>query len=474
MKTKFTQNIILLLLLNVIIKPFWIFGIDISIQNKVGAEQYGLYFSLFGFSLIFNIFSDLGITNHNNRYVAQNQNLVHLKLGEIIPVKLLLSIIYALITIVAGLIIGYSYYQIFLLSWLIFNQILISISQYLRSNIAGLQLFNINSLLSVADKAILIIICAWLLWFSPSKTFKIEWLIYAQTIAYTVGMLLSFFVVLAHTETIKLHFSLKSIFKILRESLPFASYIFLMTIYTRIDNVMIERMLPNGKMQSGIYAQAFRLLDALYMITVLFGSILLPLFAKLLKDKADITNVLQQSLTLLLVPLSALMIAVFLYSNNIIQLLYNEHVITTSNIFILLIIGFQGIAAGYIFGTLLTAAGKLKLLNIIASFAVLINVIANYIVIPKYGIIGAAFSSMATQIIVGIWQISSSLSIFKLKISKKILFKWSLFLIFLALSSILIYFFIKTWYISFVIILGIAFPIAWLFGVIEIKKLLFN
>ena len=41
MQKKFFTNLTLLILLNLLVKPFAIFGIDLTIQNRVGAENYG-------------------------------------------------------------------------------------------------------------------------------------------------------------------------------------------------------------------------------------------------------------------------------------------------------------------------------------------------------------------------------------------------------------------------------------------------
>ena len=70
MKRKFVTNLALVLFLNLLVKPFWIFGIDRTVQNVVGSEGYGFYFSLFSLSLLLNIFLDFGITNFNNRSIA--------------------------------------------------------------------------------------------------------------------------------------------------------------------------------------------------------------------------------------------------------------------------------------------------------------------------------------------------------------------------------------------------------------------
>ncbi|MDP3431836.1 MAG: polysaccharide biosynthesis protein, partial [Bacteroidota bacterium] len=124
MKRKFITNLLLLLFLNVLIKPFWIFGIDLTVQNMVGDESYGLYFSLLNFSMILNIFLDLGITSFNNRNIAQHRQLLKKHVSNIVGLKFLLAGIYAVISIVIALIIGYKDVQLHLLFFQIFNQFL--------------------------------------------------------------------------------------------------------------------------------------------------------------------------------------------------------------------------------------------------------------------------------------------------------------------------------------------------------------
>ncbi len=71
LKRKFVTNLALLLFLNLMVKPFWMFGIDRKVQNVLGAGEYGLYFSLFSLSILLNILLDAGIINFNNRSIAR-------------------------------------------------------------------------------------------------------------------------------------------------------------------------------------------------------------------------------------------------------------------------------------------------------------------------------------------------------------------------------------------------------------------
>ena len=73
---------------------------------------------------------------------------------------------------------------------------------------------------------------------------------------------------------------------------------------------------------------------------------------------------------------------------------YNE---LYSKVLILLMISFFSVCMNYIYGTFLTAAGKVNLINKTVLIAVLINVSLNLILIPYHGAEGAALTSIITQ-----------------------------------------------------------------------------
>jgi len=450
LRKKFITNLALVLLLNILVKPFWVLGIDRTVQNVVGAESYGLYFSLFNFSLILNIILDFGITNFNNRNIAQHNQLLAKFFSNIVVLKLMLGFAYSIFCIVIGLIFSFTWYQFYLLSFLILNQFLLSFILYLRSNISGLLLFKTDSLISVLDRFLMIAICSFLLWSNFTKTeFKIEWFIYAQSFSYFVTAIVAFFIVFFKSNFIKIKFDRTFLIAILKQTYPYALLVFLMGFYNRFDGFIIERILHDGQAQVGIYAQAFRLLDAVSQFSLLFAGLLLPIFATLIKNKESINQILEFSFLLLLTLSMTAAIVSISYSSEIMDLLYIEHVKSSSAIFAILISAFVPISISYIFGTLLTANGSIKELNIMALSGVLINLILNLILIPKFNAIGAAITAIITQSFTAIIQIIITKRIFKIKIQAKQIVKIISFVI-----------------ILFAIILGIKEIISnWLIGI---------
>ena len=439
MKKKFIVNLILLLFLNFLIKPFWIFGIDRSVQNIAGAEEYGLYFSLLSFSLLLNILLDIGITNFNNRAIARNHNLLDDYLSNIFVLKFLLGLIYLLISFVIAFAIGYNERQVTILFFLAINQFLNSFILYLRSNISGLQMYITDSFLSVLDKTLMILFCSIILWGNfTGHIFRIEWFVYAQTLSYIITAAIVFLIVLSKSHTFRIKLDFKNFYYLLVRSFPFAILVFLMACYNRIDSVMLERMLPNGKEQAGIYAQAYRILDALTMFGFLFAQLLLPMFARMLKTKEPVGSMVQLSYTLIIVPALTFAVLAFFFGTDIMNLMYKEHVASSSNLFGLLMIGFAGISTTYIFGTLLTANGNLRQLNLMALTGVAVNVVLNYILIPRYFALGSAIASMVTQIYTAVFQVILSQRLLNLKVNYRLISRLSVFTLILISAGVLV------------------------------------
>ncbi len=164
MRRKFLINIVFLLTVSLIIKAFWVLGIDRTVQNIAGEEAYGFYFSLFSFSVIFTLVLDMGLSGFNNRAVSADPSRVKLYFGNVLLLRLVLTIVYFAVTLTAAWLLDYSASQISLLLLLMVNQFMASLTLWLRSNISGMQYLILDSLLSVADRLLMIIICSVLLW----------------------------------------------------------------------------------------------------------------------------------------------------------------------------------------------------------------------------------------------------------------------------------------------------------------------
>jgi O-antigen/teichoic acid export membrane protein len=403
LRRKFLVNIVFLLAVSIIVKAFWVLGIDRSVQNVAGEEAYGFYFSLFSFSVLFTLLLDMGLSGFNNRAVSADPTRVKLYFGNVLLLRLLLTAAYFLVTVTVAWAMGYSRQQFTLLVVLMLNQVMSSMILWLRSNISGMQFLFLDSMLSVADRLVMIIICSVLLWGGvTSGPFRIEWFVWAQTAAYFTVMFVSFIIVIRRGGVSKVRPDAAVLKSIIITGLPFALVAFAMTLYWRIDSVLIERMLPDGAMQAGIYAQAFRLFDAIAMFPVMFGGLLLPIMSKELAAGNNIAPLASMAGRMLLAPLGIGAVTLATFPREILDLLYHSPSPGAVSAFMVLMLALVPVGAVYIFSTMLTAAGSLKLLGIITLGGMVINVLMNLVLIPAFAAAGAAYTALFTQILVAL------------------------------------------------------------------------
>jgi O-antigen/teichoic acid export membrane protein len=504
---KFIINLAILIILNLLIKPFWILGIDPVVQNQVGNANFGEYFTLFNFSFLFNILLDFGITNFNNKNIAQNNHLLSKHFSSMLTLKFSLGLLYMVVTMIAAFVVGYDFRYMKLLFILALNQFFISFILYLRSNLLGLHLFKTDSIVSVLDRLIMIGICVALLfrWFGLEM--DIMNFAYAQAIAYALTAIICFWIVLNETHQFKLNWNRAFNLMILKKSFPFAVLVLLMTFYNRLDAVMIERILPakdltlstlidkikaskilysnmrireiissaelsmidTGATQAGIYARAFRLLDAANMIAYLFAIQLLPIFSRMLEYKENVENLVKLSFSLLITPALIVSIGCAFYSTELCSLI-NRGITDSAAVFSILMFCFTAISTTYIFGTLLTANGNLKQLNLMAVCGIVINVILNFILIPHFKALGSAVSSLVTQFITAMVQVFIAKSIFNFSLNKRLVFA----LVFFIFGVVGINYFTihlsSNWMVNFILMTALSFFWAFVTGMINIKS----
>jgi O-antigen/teichoic acid export membrane protein len=342
--------------------------------------------------------------------------------------------------------------------------------------LGGLHLFKKDRIISVLDRLIAIITVGALL-VVPALTdlLSIKMFVFSQTVAYFITLLVGVQFLFGTKIKLKFRFSMPFAVSIIKQSLPYALLILMMFVYTRTDAVMIERIHPNGQYETGVYAKGFRILDALNMISYLFAVLLLPMFSRMIKNNEDLSPLANTAIRLLLFPMvSAVAIGVIFKEYWMVLLYWNTDQYQTF-IFALTLLNAIPMAMVYIFGTLLTAGGKLKWLNIVAVLGVLLNISLNLYLIPTHGALGATYATILTQFVTAAVQVIMAIVIFKVKIPSTLQFQSAVFFG-LLLFGIIIHYYLKLsdfMGITFLSLWSIAlFFLSGIFKISEVRNIL--
>lgn len=424
MKREFLINAVFLVLVNLLVKPFYVFGIERTIQDRVGAESYGLYATLFSFSYLFFILNDFGLQQFNNRTLARHPVLVSKYFPRLLAVKLALGIGYLSVVFLAAWLRGFDNGVYYLLFFIALNHVLISLVSFLRSNISGVGLYRTDSVLSALDKLLLSIICGVLLWGLPGQPlFRIEWLVHAQNASWSITALVAFFVVKKILKNpIRLKPQLLFGWLVMRNAAPYALAIFLMTVYTRLDMVVLEWILPDGRHEAGVYAAAYRLLDAFNVIGLLFAGLLLPMYSRLLRKREkeqllaqpsaagnELSELVKLALQLIWVGTIPLTFVCFFFHEELMLWLYPNTATPYYGMVLASVIpSLVPFSGTYIVSTLLTANNSLKHMNRLFFCGLLVNVLLNILLIPHFKAVGAGVAAFFTQSLVFVAQVWQS------------------------------------------------------------------
>ena len=398
---RFYSSLFLLIFLNGIIKPIWVFFIDRQVQNQVGVSEYGEYFALFNLSVVFVFVLDLGLTTYFSRQLAVRDISFDELAGNFLLLRLLLVFVYLLCVFMVAYFSGVRNWNIVLYTALV--QIFSSLFVFFRSLITAHQWFRADAWLSVLDKTVMIILCGSLLYF-PSQfgSITIEKFLVLQFTCLGLAMLCAWAFLLLKG----LKFKPQKVWlpgkKLLSAVLPFALIILLMSAHARIDAFLLERIKTNGAYEAGLYAAAYRLLDASNMIGVLIASFLLPYIARQWSEKKDIGQVVLYSRHFLLMFAVGVGAVVYFLAPWIQQLLYHhsdENSITIMQWCLPALIGYS---LTQVYGTALTATGNIRQFCFLVALSLLLNVILNLILIPLYGARGCCLAALISQITGGL------------------------------------------------------------------------
>jgi len=170
-----------------------------------------------------------------------------------------------------------------------------------------------------------------------------------------------------------------------------------MSALNRMDGFLLERLRTDGAYQAGIYASAYRLLDAGNMVGYLFAAFLVPYIARHRQQLPDIEKAVLHVRHFLIVSGGVVAAFVIIFSAEVQEVLYHFSTPFSTSVLQYGIAVLPAYLLLHIYGSLLTASMQLKTFLVILGICVLINAVLNVFLIPIYGAKGCAVAALISQ-----------------------------------------------------------------------------
>jgi len=240
-------------------------------------------------------------------------------------------------------------------------------------------------------------------------------------------------------------------------------------IYFKIDTIMLSLMKPPADV--GIYNLAYKFLESLLFFPAMFVGLIMPLMSEYAFSAMEkFKEITQKTLDILLIFIIPMIFGILFLSKDIVTLIAGQDFILSAGVLNILIIAAGIIFLGVLFSNMIIALKKQKSLIYIYGIGVIVNLVANFIFIPKYSYYGAAWTTLLTELVVTL------LMLIVLSKFIKEIFSFKLFLKYLSaglIMSLLLYF-LSNWslFISITLAILIYFGFLYLINGISTKKIL--
>lgn len=420
------------------IKPIWII-LENLVQNKIGHEEYGLYSALFSFGFIFLILTDFGINYYVTKSIARNSSETVSLFSQVTLFKIILTVLFPVVVTFLGYLWGYKYEHLIFLFFLSLTNSLLQLILFGKAILQGKQEFYLDSYLGVLDKVLLALFTFLLVIFSE---ISLESFIAARLLSAIITVGMGYYFLKKIIGLMHLTFNWKKIKNIIVSSLPFASMAVLYSVNDKIDQVLLERLL--GKTPTGLYAAAYRWLDATMMYIWIIMPIFFARFPFYKEDTQQVQKLFNAAQLIAAIPVVLAASFVFFYPEVLVYFLNNSSESELKVIKELLRILFVSLLLnGFfnIYSTYLNAMGYVKIVNISIIISVVVNILLNFMIVPTYGVIASAWITVISTLILCIFAFIFTGTNTDIKIPWKILFKLSvLFILLVSLFAICRYY----------------------------------
>jgi O-antigen/teichoic acid export membrane protein len=270
---------------------------------------------------------------------------------------------------------------------------------FFRSMVTGYQLFRADAWLSVTDKAITILVCASLIYLPFAPGITLEQFLWIQLGATVLAVIMSAFIAARHHEAPARQTPIADLFRL---SAPFVLLILLMGIHTRLDAFLLDRMHPQGALQAGIYAAAYRLLDAANTVGYMTAAFLVPFAARHLNDPALIDKTVLRLRHALFVAAAGFVGLCAAFYPLIIQVLYHTNDPYLGKVLIACVAVLPAYYGIHLYGSLLNAGGRFRYFGYAVLGSVLLNTVLNLYWIPREAALGCCYAAIASQYVCAI------------------------------------------------------------------------
>ncbi len=420
----------IIILVATILASFFGYLVRIFLAKTIPLEQFGLFYSVFTFFMFLSVFTRLGYSGALVRFVPyfitkKKKELARSSFFHVFIIEFFLSLIFAFLLFVFADFLALSYFKNPLAKDIIYIfcvlLVLKGINGFISASFRSLQDMKKHGLLRFINKFLFFALILILFYFGFPKNVSLP--SYAYLITTLIGII-GFGYSLCKKIKPKIYkFNKKLFFKLSSFALPTTltsisgfviGYIdvLILTYFLTLDKVGIYNSVLPTVLIVGHFSGA--------MITVLF-----PMVSEIYAKKEfyrlkEAINIIYKYSLVVSLPFALIMLV---YPNIILRILFGSSYVPGFFAMQLLALGVIFVSLARINFSILKGIGKPKEVTKIVFLAAIFNTFLNFLLIPIFGIEGAALTTTLSYLIMLTYSYTKTKKVIKFKIPYKTFFK---------------------------------------------------
>lgn len=355
----------------------------------VGVEDTGAYFLALAFVMIITAINDVGMTSVVIREVAKEKDEAVLWTRTVLGIKLITMPITLVLAFFVPVLLGYDTEVITLIriSTVIMLADTLSLSFY--GTLRGLHNLKYESVGIFIGQIISAVIG---FVFMATGIATLPLLVIALIIGSTWNVLFSAYNIVKNLGIKTLLPTYSMGWRPLKMAFAFFLAAIFVKIYSYVDSLVLAQVIGNSAV--GIYAVAYKLTYAFQFLPLAFVAALYPTMSAQANDSIKLKKTFLQAIWYLALLGMPIIFGLWALAPEIIHLFYGEEFLESVLPLQILIFVLIPIFFDFPIGSLLNATNRQHIKTGIMGVAMVINVIANVLLIPKIGVIGASISGL--------------------------------------------------------------------------------
>lgn len=362
------------------------------LARYLGVSGYGDYATVFAYLGIFGVLVDLGIFVTSVREIAKHPEQERAILGNVLGLRFVVgALVFAVAAAVAFLI---PYHPIVRLGILVgaISQLFLVINQAPVSLFQARLIMHRAAIADIAGRLVLLALVWWFIWLHLGFIPMI-WAVTASTVVtFIVSMALALKI-----SPIWPQFDRAIWQRTLRLALPMGLVMILSTVYFRIDTVLLSVM--KGSFDVGVYSAPYKILEVLLAIPTIFMSSVLPVMTKALDEhnKEHALGIFRRAFDFMSLASFPLVVGVILLSTPLMVLVAGADFAISGKVLSIIILTLAGSALNSVMIYTIIAAAEQRRLLLPYAIAVVFNLAANLIFIPRYSYMASSVITVLTE-----------------------------------------------------------------------------